>query len=275
MNLILNFGKIENHECRLAAEMIRAEVGGTVISLAAGSYKSCCSCPDFRCFYGPYCAFAEDGIYDIYRQALNSELIFFVISCRYSSPPELFSRFTDRSRGFFGKDKNFRYEYLAKPKRLVLFDNHPEFPPLLETLERNLSEKKFDPRNALVLQSHELGVGSLSIGAPEAQARLKSFLHFPRLDRFYDSDDLQKPLFETSFQGSPLTLCSLKPYDGPVTLQYLPSGGVQSLTEGRLIIATTEGFMAPDEVIYNGVRQPTSDFVRTHEEDLVNSVFPS
>ncbi len=79
---------------------------------------------------------------------------------------------------------------------------------------------------------------------------------------------------KTTFNGKPLTLVDIYMYNGPVTMQYLPYGGIQSVFHYHLIINTKEGFIACDKVIYDGQELTSKEFI-LQNENLVNQVLPN
>ena len=78
----------------------------------------------------------------------------------------------------------------------------------------------------------------------------------------------------TTFKQKELILINVQIYDGPITMQYLPYGGIQSIYGNHLIIKTLVGYIYVDEVIYDGVKMSTSQFIKLNN-DLVNMVLPN
>lgn len=78
----------------------------------------------------------------------------------------------------------------------------------------------------------------------------------------------------TTFKQKELILVNVQLYDGPITLQYLPFGGIQSVYGNHLIINTLAGYVYVDEVVYDGVKMNTSQFIKLNK-DLVNMVLPN
>ena len=66
----------------------------------------------------------------------------------------------------------------------------------------------------------------------------------------------------TSYNGKELILKSVYRYYGPVPMQYLPYGGVQSLFDNQLIITTKSGFIATREVVYDHIKMTTKEFIQ-------------
>lgn len=78
----------------------------------------------------------------------------------------------------------------------------------------------------------------------------------------------------TTFQGKPLILKEVYRYYGPITMQYLPYGGVQSVYDYQLILTTKTGFIATRKVIFDGEEMTSKEFIDLFP-DIVNEVFPS
>lgn len=78
----------------------------------------------------------------------------------------------------------------------------------------------------------------------------------------------------TSYKGESLVLVDMQTYDGPITMQYLPFGGVQSVFNNHLIINTLKGFMFCDIVIYGNKRISSKQFVEMFPT-IVNEVLPN
>ncbi len=78
----------------------------------------------------------------------------------------------------------------------------------------------------------------------------------------------------TYFNGKKLVLVKYYNYIGPITLQYLPNGGIQSVFNYHLIIKVNNGFIACDELIYDGVKMNSKTFIMKYP-NLINQVLPS
>ncbi len=91
---------------------------------------------------------------------------------------------------------------------------------------------------------------------------------------FGESIDFSNSRLETMYNGKKLVLFNPKIYDGPITLQSLPYGGIQSVYNHLLIINTKDGFISTDLVEYNGILMTTKKFIEI-EDNLVNQVLPS
>ena len=66
---------------------------------------------------------------------------------------------------------------------------------------------------------------------------------------------------------------SFERYAGPITLQYLPNGGIQSVFGGNLIIKVNNGFLKVDKVIFENKEMNSKEFISLIGEDkLVNFV---
>lgn len=86
--------------------------------------------------------------------------------------------------------------------------------------------------------------------------------------------DLSNNRLETMYNGRKLVLFNPKVYEGPITLQALPYGGIQSVYNNQLIINTVDGFISTDLIEYNGILMTTKKFIEI-EDNLVNQVLPS
>lgn len=91
---------------------------------------------------------------------------------------------------------------------------------------------------------------------------------------FSKSIDLNNKKIETSYKGKKLVLLDPYKYDGPITLQLLPYGGIQSTYCYHIIIYTLDGFIACDLVCYDGIIMTSKEFIEK-EKNLVNHVLPS
>lgn len=85
--------------------------------------------------------------------------------------------------------------------------------------------------------------------------------------------DLNKDIV-TTYKQKELVLLRPYLYDGPITLQYLPYGGIQSTFNYHLIINTKNGFIAIDELIYDNKKMSSKEFITTHE-NLINTILPN
>ena len=94
---------------------------------------------------------------------------------------------------------------------------------------------------------------------------------YEALDKVVSFNDSK---IETMYNGKKLVLFNPKIYDGPITLQSLPYGGIQSVYNNLLIINTKNGFIFTDLVEYNGILMTTKKFIEI-EDNLVNHVLPS
>ena len=85
--------------------------------------------------------------------------------------------------------------------------------------------------------------------------------------------DLSKDI-ETTFHGKKLTLKNPYAYYGPITLQYLPYGGIQAVFDYQIIINCKNGFIASKEVIYDGKEMTSKQFIESFD-NIVNEVLPN
>jgi hypothetical protein len=75
----------------------------------------------------------------------------------------------------------------------------------------------------------------------------------------------------TKYKGLDLILIDMQEYIGPLTMQYLPYGGIQSVYDYNLIIHFKNGYFKPCEIIYNGKEISVKDFI-IQNTDLVNTI---
>ena len=78
----------------------------------------------------------------------------------------------------------------------------------------------------------------------------------------------------TTFEGKELVLKNVYRYFGPVTMQYLPYGGVQSVYDNQIILTTKSGYIATRNLIYDGKEISSEEFILLFP-DIVNEVLPS
>lgn len=79
----------------------------------------------------------------------------------------------------------------------------------------------------------------------------------------------------TTFNNKLLILLNVEKYDGPITMQYLPFGGIQSFYNGNLIINCKNCFISVSELIYENNKISSKDFIKKYEDELINNVFPN
>ena len=78
----------------------------------------------------------------------------------------------------------------------------------------------------------------------------------------------------TTFKGNTLILKDMQTYDGPITMQYLPNGGIQSIYNYHIIINTLKGFMFCDILIYDDKKMSSKQFIEMFP-NIVNEVLPN
>lgn len=78
----------------------------------------------------------------------------------------------------------------------------------------------------------------------------------------------------TTLNGSLLILKEVYYYDGPITMQYLPYGGIQAVINNQLIINCKDGFITCKYVIYNNKVLSLTEFI-SQNKNLVNMVLPN
>lgn len=90
-------------------------------------------------------------------------------------------------------------------------------------------------------------------------------------DKDFDFDDLEARY--CYFNDDRIEFIEFERYVGPITLQYLPNGGIQSLFHGDLIIKVNNGFLKVTKVIFNKQELTSKEFINLiGEENLANQV---
>ena len=85
--------------------------------------------------------------------------------------------------------------------------------------------------------------------------------------------DLNKDII-TTYKDKTLIIKRPYLYYGPITMQYLPYGGIQSVYDYKIIINCKNGFVASDFVIYDGIAMSSKQFI-LNNNNLVNTVLPN
>jgi len=79
---------------------------------------------------------------------------------------------------------------------------------------------------------------------------------------------------ETTLFGKKLILKNLYHYVGPLTLQYLPNGGIQMIINNQMVISTNIGYLATKELIYVGITYTVKE-LNNKFSNLVTLVLPN
>ncbi len=77
----------------------------------------------------------------------------------------------------------------------------------------------------------------------------------------------------TVFDNKKLILKNLKPYNGIITLQYLPNGGIQMIRDNKMIINYNNSFIYTEEVNFDNQNYKIIEFTKLYP-NLVNQVLP-
>ena len=83
-----------------------------------------------------------------------------------------------------------------------------------------------------------------------------------RIDFSKPIDFLKKDKLECFLGDKKLVFLEYDKYEGPITLQLLPNGGIQSLFHGILIIQTKGAFMGVTKLIYQGKILSSDEFIK-------------
>lgn len=77
----------------------------------------------------------------------------------------------------------------------------------------------------------------------------------------------------TKFNNKELVLKNIKPYNGIITLQYLPNGGIQMIRDNKMIVNFNNAFYYTEEVNYDNKDYSIMEFNKMFK-NLVNTVLP-
>lgn len=89
---------------------------------------------------------------------------------------------------------------------------------------------------------------------------------------FSQEIDLKKDI-ETTYLGKTLILHNCFTYQGPITMQYIPYGGIQSVFNNNIILHVKNGFISCKNVTYDGIKMSNKQFIDMFK-NLVNIVLP-
>lgn len=93
------------------------------------------------------------------------------------------------------------------------------------------------------------------------------------MTNFKELINLNDPIV-TTYKQKELILLNPYLYVGPITMQFLPYGGIQSVFDYHLIINTVNGFVTADNLIYNNKKMTTKEFIELYP-NLVNEILPN
>lgn len=86
----------------------------------------------------------------------------------------------------------------------------------------------------------------------------------------FDFDDLT--FRGCYFKNTLLIITKFHAYNGPITLQLLNNGGVQSLLNNEIIIKVNNGFLAIKELMINNITISAKQFINEHKQELLNTI---
>ncbi len=94
-----------------------------------------------------------------------------------------------------------------------------------------------------------------------------------RINFDIDFDFEDKSIRYCYFNDDRIEFLEFDRYVGPITLQYLPNGGIQSLFNYNLIIKVNNGFLVVTKLIYEKEEMSSQKFISLiGEEKLINQV---
>ncbi len=79
-------------------------------------------------------------------------------------------------------------------------------------------------------------------------------------------------VLKAMYFDEPIYFLEYEPYVGPVTMQYLPDGGIQSLYAGFIIVKVHNGFMKVTKLYYQNQSFTSQEFNLKYP-NLMNQVF--
>lgn len=90
----------------------------------------------------------------------------------------------------------------------------------------------------------------------------------------FENDVIEHSDIYTTYQNELLILHDVRFYIGPLTMQYLPFGGIQSTFNHHLIIHVKNGYIHPNKITYQNQTYSEFEFVDKYV-DLVNQILPN
>lgn len=72
------------------------------------------------------------------------------------------------------------------------------------------------------------------------------------------------------FENNILIFIKFKKYKGPITLQYLSNGGIQSIYKNKLIIKVNNGYLEVSKLYLNNKSISSKKFINLYKEKLSN-----
>lgn len=95
-----------------------------------------------------------------------------------------------------------------------------------------------------------------------------------KLDFNEDFNFSSSCVYQTTFNEEEVLLLEYQKYEGPITLQYLENGGVQSLFHGHLIIKMNNGFLDVIKLKFKDQILTSNEFINMfNETGLINHFF--
>lgn len=94
-----------------------------------------------------------------------------------------------------------------------------------------------------------------------------------KLDFNLDIDFKSKINYLVYFRDEKIIFTKYKKYKGPITLQLLPYGGIQSLNRNKIIVALKNGYLEVSELIYKDEEMTSKDFINlVGRDELLNAI---
>ena len=94
-----------------------------------------------------------------------------------------------------------------------------------------------------------------------------------KLDFNLDIDFKDKINYLVYFNNEKIIFTKYKKYKGPITLQLLPCGGIQSLNKNKIIVALKNGYLEVSKLIYKDEEMTSIDFINLiGADELLNAI---
>lgn len=94
-----------------------------------------------------------------------------------------------------------------------------------------------------------------------------------KLDFNLDFDFKSKINYLVYFNDEKIIFTKYKKYNGPITLQFLPYGGIQSLNKNKIIVALKNGYLEVSELIYKDEEMTSIVFINlVGRDEVLNAI---
>ena len=81
-------------------------------------------------------------------------------------------------------------------------------------------------------------------------------------------------IYLTKFKEEEVEFLTFSKYNGPITMQYLPNGGIQSLIGNYVIVKVNNGFLKVEKLKFKDQILSSKEFIESvGEMNLINQCF--